>query len=175
MGLKRRPWICISTKHVRSSKSHYIYLFVCLLRIWRSDGGQLARIGCFLPTRGLWGLNSDHQPWHQAPLPNEPSHESHKPHSFTEASVSWARLAGAYGTQCPSQSSWPWQPLLERMELEHCLTKHNALIRFQLEGPQTHKLPFFPFFPWPCSANPRETLSCSACAFPGATSGHPRH
>lgn len=138
--------------------------FTCLFIAHMEIRGQLARIGCFLPTRGFWELNSGHQPWHQAPLPTEPSQESHKPHSFTEASVSWAWLAGA--------CSWPRQPLLERMELEHCLTKHNAVIKFQLEGPQTHKLPVFP---WPCSVNPQETLSCSACAFPGTTPGHPRH
>lgn len=162
MALKRRPRIYISTKHVHSSKFHYIYLFVCLLSVWRSEDNLQELVASFQPVgSGDW-----------TPLPTEPSHESHKPHSFTEVSVSWAWLAGVYGTQCPSQSSWPRQPLLERMELEHCLTKHNAVIRFQQEGPQTHKLPFFP---WPCSANPRETLSCSACAFPGATPGHPRH
>lgn len=99
MGLKRRPWIYISTKHVHSLKSHYVYLFVCLFIARMEIRGQLARIDCFLPTCGFWGLNSGHQPWHQAPLPTEPSHQSHKLHSFTEASASW--LEGAYGTQYP--------------------------------------------------------------------------
>lgn len=58
---------------------YVLFLCVCLLiNLLSVKGGrQLARVGSFLLSRGLWVLNSGHQASRQGSLLTEPSHWFH--------------------------------------------------------------------------------------------------